>query len=92
MKEKYRIAFVESEPYMIVFIVIGLACYLNALIKQDSITLFVAMILGYIILTVIIFFELVSLILLKVKEVEIAEKDVVIEKLEADLLELKNKK
>ena len=98
MKQKYKTAIIESEPYIIVFIVIGLASYLNALIEQDTITLFVAIILGYVLLTAIIFFELMSLILLKVKEVEIAEKDtiiekkdVIIEKLEADLLKLKNK-
>ena len=98
MKQKYKTAIVESEPYMIVFIVIGLACYLNALIEQDSITLFVAIILGYVILTVIIFFELMSLILLKVKEVEIGEKDATIEirdkkieELEAELIRQKNR-
>ena len=89
MKQKYKTAIVESEPYMIVFIVIGLACYLNALIEQDSITLFVAIILGYVILTVIIFFELMSLILLKVKEVEIGEKDAKIEELELKLNQIK---
>ena len=89
MKQKYKTAIIESEPYMIVFIVIGLACYLNALIEQDSITLFVAIILGYVILTVIIFFELMSLILLKVKEVEIGEKDAKIEELELKLNQIK---
>ena len=91
MKQKTKTAMIESEPYMLVFIVIGLACYLNALIEQDTITLFVAIILGYVILTCIIFFELISLILLKVKEVELVEKDAVIEKLESDVLALKNK-
>ncbi len=73
MKNKYKIAIVESIPYMVVLIVIGLALYLNALIVQDNITIFVAEILGYVLLTLIIAAMIFSLILLKVKEVEKAE-------------------
>ena len=69
MKEKWKTAIVDSMPYMVVLIVIGLAVYLNALIVQDSITLFVAEIIGYALVTVIIGFEIFSLILLKVSEV-----------------------
>ena len=92
MKDKYRIAIVESTPYMVVLIVIGLAVYLNALIVQDSITLFVAEILGYVLLVVIIAFEIFSLILLKVTEVEIATKDAKIEELEKELKEMQNRR
>ena len=92
MQPKYKIAVVDSIPYIVIFIVIGLTVYLNALIVQDSITLFVAEIIGYSLVTVIIGFEIYSLILLKVKEVEIAiknkkieERDEKIEALEAEL-------
>jgi ABC-type multidrug transport system permease subunit len=83
--EIYKKAIRESVPYMVVLIVIGLAVYLNALIVQDTITLFVATIIGYVLLTLIIGFEVFSMILLKVNEVEIATKDKKIEALEKEL-------
>jgi hypothetical protein len=89
MEDKWKKAIVKSEPYMIILAVIGLSVYLNALIVQDSITLFVAVIIGYVIVTVIIGLEVISLILLNVSEVEIAIKDKKIEALE---LELKRQK
>ena len=92
MLELYKKAIRESTPYMVVLIVIGLAVYLNALIVQDSITLFVAEIIGYALVTSIIAFEIFSLILLKVSEVEIATKDKRIEELEAELERIKLKK
>ena len=85
MKEKWIKAIVKSEPYMIILAVIGLSVYLNALIVQDSITLFVAVIIGYVIVTVIIALEVISLILLNVSEVELAIKDKKIEWLESEL-------
>lgn len=91
MKEKYKIAIVKSEPYMIILVVIGLSVYLNALIVQDSITLFVAVIIGYVLVSVIIALEVVSLILLNVSEVEIAIKDRKIEELEKKLAEIKGR-
>ena len=91
MKEKTKTAIVESEPYMVVLIVIGLSVYLNALIVQDSITLFWAQVIGYVIVTAIIAFMIFSLILLKVTEVEKATKDKKIEELELELNRLKNK-
>ena len=89
MREIYKRAIRESIPYMVVVIVILLVLYLNALIVQDSITLFFAVMIGYGLVTTIIGFEIFQLILLKVKEVEIAEKDVIIEKLDEELKELK---
>lgn len=85
MKEETKIALLESRPYMIVLAVIGLVVYLNALIVQDNITLLVAEVIGYVIVVIIIAFEIFSLILLKVSEVEIATKDAKIEELEAEL-------
>lgn len=92
MKEKWKKAIVKSEPYMIILAVIGLAVYLNALIVQDSITLFVAVIIGYVIVTTIIALEVISLILLNVSEVEIAIKDKKIEELELELKAIKNRR
>lgn len=91
MLEIYKKAIRESIPYMVVLIVIGLAVYLNALIVQDTITLSVAVIIGYVLVTTIIAFEIFSLILLKVNEVEIATKDKIIEALEKRLIDIKNK-
>ena len=91
MLELYKKAVRESIPYMVVLIVIGLSVYLNALIVQDSITLAVAIIIGYALVTTIIAFEIFSLILLKVSEVEIATKDKKIEDLEIELKRIKNK-
>ena len=71
MKEKYKIAVIESIPYMVVIVVIGIALYLNALIVQDTITLQQAEIIGYILITVLIGMEIFSLILLKVKEIDL---------------------
>ena len=39
MKEKYKVALLESIPYFVVLAVIGLGIWLNALIIQDTITL-----------------------------------------------------
>lgn len=91
MLELYKKAIRESTPYMVVLIVIGLSVYLNALIVQDTITLSMAVIIGYALVTVIIGFEIFSLILLKVNEVEIATKDKIIEVLEKKLNELKRR-
>jgi len=91
-KEKYKVAIVKSEPYMIILAVIGLSVYLNALIVQDSITLFVAVIIGYVLVSVIIALEVISLILLNVSEVEIAIKDKKIEALELELKAIKNRR
>ena len=85
MKEKWKKAIVKSEPYVIILAVIGLSVYLNALIVQDTITLFVAVIIGYVLVSAIIALEVFSLILLNVSEVEIAIKDRKIEELEAEL-------
>lgn len=85
MKEKYRIAIAESQPYIVVLIVIGLALYLNALIVADTITVDTAQVIGYGLLTTLIGFEVYSLILLKVKEVELRVKDNKIEELEQEL-------
>jgi len=92
MKEKWKKAIVKSEPYMIILAVIGLSVYLNALIVQDSITLYVAVIIGYAIVTTIIALEVISLILLNVSEVEIAIKDKKIEALELELKAIKNRR
>lgn len=73
MSEKYKIAISESMPYMVVLIVIGLGLYLNSLIVVDTITIFVAEIIGYGLLTGLIAMEILQLILLKVKEVEKAQ-------------------
>ena len=73
MNEKYKIAIAESMPYMVVLIVIGLGLYLNSLIVVDTITIFVAEIIGYGLLTGLIAMEILQLILLKVKEVEKAQ-------------------
>ena len=91
MKEKWKKAIVKSEPYIIILAVIGLTNYLNALIVQDSITLFDAVIIGYVLVTIIITLEVISLILLNVSEVEIAIKDKIIEALEKRLEIIKNK-
>ena len=85
MKDKWKKALVKSEPYVIILAVIGLSVYLNALIVQDTITLFVAVIIGYVLVSAIIALEVFSLILLNVSEVEIAIKDRKIEELEAEL-------
>ena len=73
MENKYKIAISESTPYMVVLIVIGLGLYLNSLIVVDTITIFVAEIIGYGLLTGLIAMEILQLILLKVKEVEKAQ-------------------
>ena len=85
MKENWKKAIVKSEPYVIILAVIGLSVYLNALIVQDTITLGVAIVIGYVIVTVIIALEVFSLILLNLSEVEIAIKDRKIEELEIEL-------
>lgn len=88
MTGKYKIALTESIPYIVVLFVIGLTVYLNALIVQDNISLSVAIIIGYVITTVIIIFEIFSLILLKVSEVEIATRDRTIEEKDKKIDEL----
>lgn len=70
MKSKYKLAFVESIPYIIVLIVIGLALYLNALIVQDTITQLQAESIGYGLLTGIIGAEVFSLYFIKVLDIE----------------------
>lgn len=99
MKEKYKTGFVESIPYIVVLAVIGLALWLNALIVQDSITLFQAELIGYGLLTGLIGAEVFSLFWLKVIEVEkrqllfkIEVKDKKIEQLVAEYNILKNKR
>ena len=73
MENKYKIAINESIPYMVVLIVIGLGLYLNSLIVVDTITILVAEVIGYGLLTGLIAMEILQLILLKVKEVEKAQ-------------------
>ena len=90
IKEKYKIAVIESIPYMVVIVVIGLALYLNALIVQDTITLEEAEIIGYVLLTIVIGMEIFSLILLKVKEIDIREGTSKIEELEKELERIKS--
>ena len=90
MNKKYVIAIIESIPYMVVIVVIGLALYLNALIVQDTITLEQAEIIGYTLLTILIGMEIFSLILLKVKEIDIREGTSKIEELEKELERIKN--
>jgi len=93
MKQAYKQAIIESIPYLVVMVVIGLAVYLNALIVQDTITLMTAEIIGYGLLTGLIGMEIFSLILLKVKEIDytldIKDKDKKIEELEKELQRIK---
>lgn len=89
-QQKYKIAIIESIPYMVVIVVIGLALYLNALIVQDTITLEQAEIIGYTLLTILIGMEIFSLILLKVKEIDIREGNSKIDDLEKELERIKN--
>ena len=89
MNEKYKLAIIESIPYMVVIVVIGLGLYLNALIVQDTITLNEAEIIGYTLLTILIGMEVFSLILLKVKEIDIREGNSRIEELEKELERIK---
>ena len=91
-----KVALDETFPYIIVIGVIGLGLYLNALIVQDTITLRQAEIIGYVLLTILITLEIVSLIFLKTIEVEkrtlistIADKDKKIEEFEKELERLK---
>lgn len=95
---RYLAAVVESIPYIVVIGVIGLGLYMNALIVQDTITLKEAETIGYILLTILITLEIISLILLKEKEIEKAEltQSVKISKekiddLEFELEKIKNK-
>ena len=88
-QQKYKIAIIESIPYMVVIVVIGLALYLNALIVQDTITLEQAEIIGYTLLTILIGMEIFSLILLKVKEIDIREGNSKIDDLEKELERIK---
>lgn len=97
IKEKWKIATIESIPYFIVMIVIALAIWINALIVQDSISLKVATILGLVLVFVVVCLEIISLILLKAREIEIKvkdkmieEKDQMIEELENELERIKN--
>jgi len=90
MNRKYTIAIIESIPYMVVIVVIGLGLYLNALIVQDTITLKQAEIIGYSLLTILIGMEIFSLILLKVKEIDIRESSSKIDELEKELERIKN--
>ena len=90
MDDKYKIAVIESIPYMVVIVVIGLGLYLNALIVQDTITLKQAEVIGYSLLTILIGMEIFSLILLKVKEIDIRESSSKIDELEKELERIKN--
>ena len=90
MENKYQIAIIESIPYMVVIVVIGLGLYLNALIVQDTISLKQAEIIGYGLLTILIGMEVFSLILLKVKEIDIRESSSKIDELEKELERIKN--
>lgn len=97
MKNKYRVAFVESIPYLAVLAVIGLSIWLNALIVQDTITVFQAELLGYGLLIGIIGTEIFSLFWLKVLDVEkrelsaeIKQKDKKIEEFERELKRIQN--
>ena len=96
MESKYKIALIESFPYLIAGIVIGLAFWLQALIRQDTITLTEAEIYGGIMVGVIIASEVLSLYLLKLTEVEkrqltteLQEKDKKIEEFEKKYREIK---
>lgn len=90
MKPKYTGAIIESIPYIVVIIVIGLGLYLNALIVQDTITLATAEIIGYVLLSVLIIMEVFSLILLKVKEIDVRESNIKYEELSKELERIKN--
>lgn len=74
MKAKTKVimkrALIESVPFMIVFIVIGIGIWLQALIIQDNITLAQAELYSYILLGVLIFFEVISLIYDKARDIE----------------------
>ena len=98
MKQVYKTAIAQSIPYIVVIAVIGLALYLNALIVQDNITLDVAVVIGYILLTILIGMEIFSLILIKLAEIEktiLIEQNKVSQKklnsLEKELDRIKNK-
>lgn len=83
MKPKTKIvierALIESIPFIIVFIVIGIGIWLQALIIQDNITLDEAELYSYFLLGALIFSEIVSLIYDKARDIEkrqlINEKD-----------------
>lgn len=70
MKEKYKIAIGEFTPYLIIFGIIGLTAWLQALIIPDMITQLQAQIVGYIILGVIIFLGICALFYEKIRDVE----------------------
>jgi len=98
MKSKYKLAFVESVPYILVLIVIGLALYLNALIVQDTVTQLQAEGIGYGLLTGLIGAEVFSLYFIKVLdiekrqlELEVKDRDGKIEKFVKELERIKKK-
>ena len=61
---------VESMSLMFVLIIIGLSIYLQALIKQDTITLIQAEVIGYAVLGVIISFLILILMFEKAQEIQ----------------------
>ena len=70
MKEKYKIAIGEFTPYLIIFGIIGLTAWLQALIIPDTITQLQAQIGGYIILGTVIFLGICVLFYEKIRDVE----------------------
>ena len=74
MKEKtkqiIKRALIESIPFMVAFIIIGIGVWLQALINQDNITLAEAELYSYILLGILIFFEVFSLIVDKANDIE----------------------
>lgn len=74
MKDKtkfiIRRALIESIPFMIAFIIIAIGVWLQALIIQDNITLAQAELYSYILLGILIFFEVFSLIVDKANDIE----------------------
>lgn len=61
---------VESMSLMFVLIIIGLSIYLQALIKQDTITLIQAEVIGYTVLGFIISFLILILMYEKAQEIQ----------------------
>ena len=69
-KQIIRRALIESIPFIVAFIIIGIGVWLQALIVQDNITLEQAELYSYILLGVLIFFEVFSLIVDKANDIE----------------------
>ena len=90
-KEIIKKTIVESLTLIFILIVLGLTIYLQALVKQDTITLYQAEIFSYITLGFIIFFLILVLIIEKGQEIISRRKDDLIENLEKELERLKNR-